>query len=346
MAKKRIALIGAGAIGKMHMDVLERSGAATLSAIADPFAAAKDVADERGVPYFAHFREMLAENKPDGVIIASPNPAHEEAAIACMEAGIPALVEKPIAHTLASARSIVEASARTGVPILVGHHRRHNPILRKARALVDAGTLGVPVSATAMCTWFKPDSYYEMAWRREKGGGPVLINLIHDIDILHYLLGDVVSVQASTSNAVRQFDVEDTAAVLLRFKNGALGTISVSDTAVSPWNWDLCAGEAAHYPRQSQNSHFLTGTQGAITLPGLDIWSYRGTPGWHEELTREHTELHLGNPYDGQLQNLCDVIDGKAEPVCTARDGLRSLRTTLAVHEAASSGSVITLDNQ
>lgn len=341
MAKKNIALIGAGAIGKMHIDVLKRSTIARLSAIVDPFPAAKAVADAQDVPFFTDFREMLATTKPDAVIIASPNSAHAEAAIACMEAGIPALVEKPVADTLEAAREIVAVCERTGVPILVGHHRRHNPILRRARALVDAGTLGVPVSVTAMCTWLKPDSYYEMAWRREKGGGPVLINLIHDIDILHYLFGDVVSVQASTSNAVRKFEVEDTAAVILRFKNGALGTITVSDTAASPWNWDLCAGEAEHYPRQAQNSHFFTGTQGSMTLPALDIWSYRDARGWHERLTQEHTALHLGNPYDGQLQNLCDVIDGKAEPVCSAKDGLRSLQTTLAVHEAAASGTII-----
>lgn len=345
MTKKNIALIGAGAIGKMHIDVLGRSAIARLSAIVDPFPAAKAIADEQGVPFFTDYREMLDKMRPDGVIIASPNAAHAETAIACMEAGIPALVEKPIADTLASARQMVEVSQRTGVPILVGHHRRHNPILRRARELVDAGTLGAPVSATAMCTWLKPDAYYEAAWRREKGGGPVLINLIHDIDILHYLFGDVVSVQASTSNAVRKFEVEDTAVVILRFKNGALGTITVSDTAASPWNWDLCAGEANHYPRQSENSHFFTGTQGSITLPGLDVWKYRDQRGWHDQLTHERTTPHLGNPYDGQLKNLCAVIDGTEQPVCSAMDGLRSLRTTLAVHEAAASGTVIHLDN-
>ncbi len=345
MPKKSIVLIGAGAIGKMHVDVLSRSSVARLGAIVDPLPVAKAVADAQGVPYFTDYRDMFATMKPDGVIIASPNAAHAQTAIVCMEAGVPALVEKPIADTLESAHQMVEVSKRTGVPIMVGHHRRHNPVLRRARELVDAGTLGTPVSVTAMCTWLKPDSYYEAAWRREKGGGPVLINLIHDIDILHFLFGDVVSVQASTSNAVRQFEVEDTAAVILRFKNGALGTITVSDTAASPWNWDLCAGEASHYPRQTENSHFFTGTHGSLTLPGLDLWQYRDQRGWHDRFTQERTTLHLGNPYDEQLKNLCAVIDGTEQPVCSAMDGLRSLRTTLAVHEAAARGVVIYMDN-
>src|SRR5690606_35587038 len=133
-------------------------------------------------------------------------------------------------------------------------------------------------------------------WRRSAGGGPVLINLIHDVDLLRFLVGEIAEVQAVTSSAVRGFEVEDTAAITLRFANGALGALSVSDAAVTPWNWDLAAGEAAHYPRQDVNSHFISGTEGSLTLPRLDIWRYRGAKGWHDPLTHERTAVHAADP--------------------------------------------------
>ncbi|HEX6720032.1 MAG TPA: Gfo/Idh/MocA family oxidoreductase, partial [Burkholderiaceae bacterium] len=187
---------------------------------------------------------------------ATPNGLHTPITLDALARGAAVLVEKPIADTLEQGARICEASRATGLPVLVGHQRRHNPIIRKARALIAAGALGRPVSATVLCTWLKPQDYFDAAWRRQKGGGPILINLIHDIDLMRHLYGEIVSVQALTSNAVRGHEVEDTAVAALRFANGALGTVTVSDTAVAPWNWDLSAGEAERFPRQDIDAHF------------------------------------------------------------------------------------------
>ncbi len=344
-SKKKIALIGAGAIGKTHVEVLQRSTDAALMALVDPSPAARLLAEAVGVPWFANYHQMLESNKPDGVIVATPNATHAEVGVCCMELGIPVLIEKPIADTLAAAQRLVDASNRSGLPLLVGHHRRHNPIMRRARALLDSGCLGKPVTATVMANFLKPDSYFDITWRREAGGGPVLINMIHEIDAMRFLFGEIASVQAMSSNAIRQFSVEDTAAVILRFRNGALGTISVCDTATGPWNWDLCAGESAHYPRQNENSHFLSGTDGSLTLPGLDIWSYREQRGWHDRLTQERSTPHQGNPYEAQMRHFVAMIDGSEAPLCSASDGMRTLAATLAVHQAAASGLTIMLDN-
>ena len=116
---------------------------------------------------------------------------------------------------------------------------------------------------------------------QQPGGGPVLINLIHEIDLVRHLCGEIVSVQALASNAVRGFEVEDTAAVLLRLANGALVTIYAVRRRAAPWNWDLIARESAHYPPQPLrvNSHFICGTEGALTLPQLEYWRYAGARG-------------------------------------------------------------------
>ncbi|WP_038208002.1 Gfo/Idh/MocA family protein [Xenophilus azovorans] len=336
MVRTPIALVGAGVIARTHIDRLAHSDGAVLAAIADPAPGARAVAEAAGVPCFADHREMLARVRPAGVIVATPNALHVPVALDCLARGIPVLVEKPVADTVEDARRLVEAQAASGVPVLVGHHRRHNPIVQRARALVQEGRLGRLVAVHAQATFLKPDAYFDVAWRREPGGGPVLINLIHDIDLLRFLAGEVEDVISATSSAVRGFAVEDTAAAVLRFAGGALGTVLASDAAVSPWCWDFCAGEQPQYPRQAVQSHYLSGTEGSLSLPDLTLWRYAGERSWHAEMTREQTVVHAADPYTRQLAHFLALIEGDAaEPVCSAEDGLRTLAATRAVLAAA-----------
>ena len=347
MSKLPIAVIGAGLIGKTHIDRALKSASVALVAIADPTPAAAELARSIGVPYFADYRKLLSEAKPKSVVVATPNATHAQMTVDCLEHGAAVLVEKPIADTLEDGRRIYEASLATGLPVLVGHQRRHNPIMRKAKAIVRDGALGRPVSATVMCTWLKPHDYFDTTWRRQKGGGPILINLIHDIDLMRHLYGEIESVQALASNKMRGFEVEDSAVVALRFRNGALGTVTVSDTTVAPWNWDLSAGEAERFPRQDVNAHFYSGTEGSLTLPRLEVWRYRKdqgpAQGWHDPLTVERTAVHTGCPYTEQLRHFAALVEGEEEAVCSALDGFRTLEATLAVTQAAATARPVVL---
>jgi predicted dehydrogenase len=336
-----LLVVGAGAIGRTHIDRIGRSPQLALAGIADPTDAGRALADSLGVPWAASHTELLERVKPQGAIVATPNATHVPMAMDCLARGVAALVEKPVADTVAEAQALVDAQARSGVPVLVGHHRRHNPINRRAREIVASGRLGQLVSANVMATFFKPEAYFEAAWRRQPGGGPVLINLIHEIDQLRFLCGEIAQVQAISSNAVRGFAVEDTAAALLRFENGALGTVVLSDTATSPWSWDFCAGEQDQYPRQAVQSHFITGTHGSLSLPDLSLWHYRGERSWHAEITREQTVALKADPYTAQLLHFAAVIRGEEAPLCSALDGLRTLQATLAVLEAATAGAPV-----
>ncbi len=344
MSKTQIALFGAGAIGRTHIDRLTRSSDMALAAIADPTEVGKALAQSLGVPWFADHRSLLDAVKPQGAVVATPNALHISQAIDCLERGVAALVEKPVADTVAEAQALVDAQARAGVPVLVGHHRRHNPINRRARSLIAEGRLGTLVTANVMATFLKPDAYFDATWRTKKGGGPVLINLIHEIDMLRFLVGEIASIQAIGSNAVRGFEVEDTAAAVLRFANGALGTVVLSDATTSPWIWDFCAGEQDQYPRQNVQSHFIAGTHGSLSLPDLALWSYRGERSWHAEITEEKTVVHKADPYTWQLQHFKAVIEGREAPLCSALDGLRTLQATLAVTEAANTGMAVNLE--
>uniref|UniRef100_UPI0031010787 Gfo/Idh/MocA family protein n=1 Tax=Neorhizobium sp. EC2-8 TaxID=3129230 RepID=UPI0031010787 len=171
---QKIVLMGAGLIGREHAMLLRSNPRVELVGIADVSDAAKAVADEFGARYFADLRMMLDMMKPDGAIIALPNAMHVEAALACIERGIPCLVEKPIADTLDAAQQLVESVERSGVPVLVGHQRRHSPDIAKARELVRNGALGRLVAVNAMWMADKPGSYFDAEWRRRPGGGPSL----------------------------------------------------------------------------------------------------------------------------------------------------------------------------
>ena len=343
MTRIPVAVFGVGAIGKTHVAQIVASERLCLAGVADPTDAAQHLAEQHGVPWFASHTELLDTCRPRAAIIATPNALHVDMALDCLARGIPALIEKPVADTVESAQRLTEAQQRSAVPLLVGHHRRHNPINQRARQIIQGGQLGTLVTAHVMATFFKPDSYFDLDWRRQPGGGPVLINLIHEIDMLRFLCGEIASIQAQCSHAVRGFPVEDSAAVIVRFTQGALGTLILSDTVTAPWMWDFCAGEQDQYPRQTVQSHFIGGTHGSLSLPDLQQWSYRGARSWHAELTGEQTRVRKADPYQAQLAHFADVIEGRSEPLCNALDGLRTLQATLAVAQAAQSGQIVTL---
>jgi predicted dehydrogenase len=341
----RLAVVGAGPIGRRHMQAIAAEPSCRAVAVVDPAPVGAAVADEWNLPHHADLEAMLNEAAPDGVIVATPNSLHVPQSLACVERGIPVLVEKPIADTLDAALALADASEAAGVPVLVGHHRRHNPIVRKAREIVQSGALGRLTAVSATWLACKPDDYFDVAWRREPGGGPILINLIHDIDNMRFIAGDIAAVQGMTSNARRSFAVEDTAALLLRFKDGALGTVMLSDAVAAPWSWELTSGERTSYsyPKTGQDCYLFAGTEGSLGVPSLRLWRYEEAPGWQSPLPEERLAVEQADPIRVQAAHFADVIRGRAEPLITARDAARTLEATLAVAEAAAAGGEVVL---
>ena len=347
MSQVRIGVIGAGMIGRKHIEVL-LSGHRdyVLAGVADPSAAAHEEAADLGYDCFASIDEMIKAVEPQGVVVAVPNQLHVEAGLACIERGLPMIIEKPVADTVPEAMKLVEAAEAAGVATMTGHHRRHNPIMRKAAELVRDGAVGRVVAATSIWLAHKPKGYHDLAWRREPGGGPLLLNGIHEIDCLRMLCGDVDTVQAADSNAVRGFAVEDTAAAILHFKSGALGTLLLSDTVSSPWAWETTSGENPVFAKAAQDSILIGGTRGSLAVPSLDLrWHEAGEESWTQALTQKRIPLVPADPYYEQMRNFAAVIRGDEAPVISGREGVITLATTLAITRSAKSGQRVRVDD-
>ncbi len=345
MSRLRIAVAGAGVIGRDHIRCIQQHEECELVALVDPDPEALAKARAAGVPLFTRLHDLLEAMRPDGVVLATPNKLHVSDTLKCIAAGIAVLVEKPISDSLEDAQRLVLAVEEAKVPVLVGHHRRHSAILEQARAIIASGALGKLVAVTASATFFKPDSYYDVAsWRKQKGAGPILVNLIHEIDNLRALIGDIVEVQAFASNATRGFEIEDTAAINLRFANGALGTFMLSDCAASPRSWEQTSGENKDYDYfPDENCYFIAGTKGSLAVPTMKLLTYTGERSWMKPLNRTQLERIDADPLFKQIAHFCKVIRGEETPRCSVRDATRTLEVALAVARAATSGERVSL---
>ena len=347
MNKIRIAIAGAGRIGVAHLAVAQASQTCTLSALVDPFPAAVDVAARAGVPLYTSLEELLEKDRPDGVILATPNHLHVPQALQCIAAGVPVMVEKPIATTVAEGEQLLKLVHETGAKVLIGHHRAHSPIMAKAKEVIDSGKLGKLVAVMGSATFVKPDHYYaEGAWRTQMGGGPILINMIHEVHNLRMLCGDIVAVQAFASNATRGYEVEDTVAINLRFASGVLGTFMLSDTAACPRSWEQTSQENKSYPSYAdEDCYVITGTMGALSVPTMRLKTYPRAQdrSWWKEFEVGVVGMVRDDPLKHQIEHFGAVIRGEAEPLVSAFDGLQNLRVTEAISQAARTGQVVNL---
>ena len=345
MTKTRIAVAGAGTIGVAHMEVARRSPTCTLSAVVDPAPAAAAAAGKAGVPLYESLDALLANDRPDGVILATPNKLHVPQAMRCVEAQLPMLLEKPIAPTVEEAERLVRAADDAGVSILIGHHRAHSPIMAKAKEIVDSGVLGPLVAVMGSAVFFKPDHYFaEAPWRREIGGGPILVNMIHEVHNLRMLCGEIVAVQAFASRAARGFPVEDTVAINLRFAGGALGSFMLSDTAACARSWEQTSRENEAYPTYAdEDCYVVTGTFGSLSIPTMRLKTYDRAEdrSWWKPFRLSVAEMVRDDPLALQLEHFGAVIRGEAPPLVTARDGLANLRVTEAIAHAATTGQTV-----
>jgi predicted dehydrogenase len=291
---------------------------------------------------------MITKEKLQGVIIATPNYLHAPMGIVCATHGLHLFVEKPIAADLADADRLIETANQNKVRIFVGHQRRFNPLVEKAREIVRGGELGRLVGVTIAWALLKPPQYFEgpFAWRKNRGGGPILINLIHEIDNLRYICGEITEVFAMASNKVRSFSVEDTASVTFRFENGAVGTAFVSDCVPSLSAYEARTGENPLIYHDYGNCYQFYGTEASLLFPQMKklFYSDPAKLGWHHPITEQGLMLIQGDdPYVKEFRHFARVIRDEEPPRISGEDGRRTLEVTLAVQRSGETGQPVRL---
>lgn len=338
----RIAVVGFGLVGQRHAEVVRRSPDLALAAVVDPQDESKAAAAGLGAPVFASLDDMFTACTPDGVVLATPTPLHHAQGLTCIAQGCPVLVEKPIAVTAAEALALTEAATAAGVPLLVGHHRRHNGVVKAAKQAITAGTIGDVRAVQATCWFYKPDRYFDVApWRTRKGAGPISVNLVHDVDLLRHFCGDVSTAQAVSVPSARGFENEDLATAILTFRSGAVATISVSDSIVAPWSWELTSRENPVYPATNESCYLIGGSDGSISLPDLRIWRHAAAPDWWTPISATSLTCGAEDPLVAQMAHFARVVRGVEAPLVSGIEGVRSLEVVEAIAASATAGVAV-----
>ena len=340
--KINISIVGTGLMGLQHINAISKSKKANLHSIVDISNNSKSLSNKYKIPLYSNVTELLNSKNLDAVIVATPNQLHEKHTISFLKNKIPVLLEKPISDNINSAKKIISSANKNKTPLLIGYHRRHNSIVSKVKSIISSGKLGKIVSVNVLCWLYKHKAYYKEKWRINKGGGPLGINLVHDIDMICYLLGPINYVQAFTSNRTRKFKVEDTATVSFIFKSGTLCTLNISDTIVAPWSYELTAGENPAYPITNQSAYFIGGTKGSLQFPNLKSWYYKNERSWWEKIFVNKDKMKKDDTtLVNQIDHFAEVVSKKIKPKVNGSDGLISLKIFAAITNSAKTGNKV-----
>ena len=335
--KTGFAILGAGMIADYHRQAVEANADLGAELVAIGYynpASYSEISRKFGVPCLSQ-AELLASPEVDVVCICTPSGQHAEQTIAAAQAGKHVLVEKPMALSLAEADAMIESCRQAGVKLGVTFQRRTELVFRQVRAAVESGDLGELTLGVVTMPYHRPQAYFNQAeWRGTwamDGGGVLMNQGIHLVDLLVWFMGDPTEVRAYAGTLQRDIQVEDTLAAALHFANGALATITATTTATPG------------FPHRLE----LYGTNGAIQVEGESVG--RWTLVEPNRARIEPPELSQapdagagsdprGITATGHIaifRDFMQAIQSDGQPQINGREGRRSLATVLAIYEAA-----------
>jgi UDP-N-acetyl-2-amino-2-deoxyglucuronate dehydrogenase len=334
-----IGLIGAGNISDTHARAAGAIPGVTIAAVHAPtLEHAQRLAARHGAVAYDTLEGLLSHRPLEVVAIGSPSGLHAEQGIEAAKHGLHVLIEKPIDVTTARTDALIAEAARAGVTLGVIFQDRLKPDVQRLKALVTAGRLGAPILATAHVKWYRPPSYYrDSRWRgtRTLDGGGALINQgIHTVDLLLWLFGPVRQVYGRTAAKLHQIEVEDTAVAVLEFENGALGTLEAVTSA---------------YPGYSRRIE-LTGSNGTLILDGDDLTAVD----LHDATDAERPTLTSGATVSAASPVVADAsahrrvfedflraVAERRPPCCDGPGGRQSVALVEAIYTSARTNSPI-----
>ena len=335
MANEKIGwgIIGCGTIGPWHTQAATAAQGAELKVVCDIVEEkAKKLGEEHGVPYVTSMDELLARDDVQAVSVCTPSGMHSEHAIAVAEAGKHILCEKPLDVTLEKIDAMIEAAAANNVKLAGVFQRRTAPSSRRVREAVRTGKLGKLVLGDCYQKYYRSHEYYASGdWRATwelDGGGALMNQGVHGIDLLLWIMGDVVRVSAFCRRLVRNIQVEDTAVAMLEFANGALGVLE-GTTSVTP-------GYGCNVE--------VHGDRGSIKLDGdtITAWEIEGeepeTAAAQDRGTASDPTALASTGHQRHIEDLCGAIREDREPEIPGREARKAVELIKAIYLSSREG--------
>jgi UDP-N-acetyl-2-amino-2-deoxyglucuronate dehydrogenase len=328
-----IGLIGSGNITQTHACAASAIPNVQIAAIygTNPKTVTSLATEHQAKPYH-DFAAFLAHKPMDLVILGTPSGIHAKQGIAAAQRGLHVLTEKPLDINTKNADALIAAADKANVKLAVIFQDRLKPNIRRLKQWLDRGLLGKPLLVDARVKWYRPPDYYSSSkWRGTfalDGGGALINQAIHTVDLLLYLLGDVARVQARTATVLHKIEAEDTAVATLEFTSGAVGTL-LATTAAYPG-----------YPRHIE----ITGTEGTITLEQDRIITadFRNPPADLASISTGDSNQSAScavvtdiSGHQAILEDFLHAIANNTQPICNGREGRRSLALVEKIYAAA-----------
>ena len=335
MAKLNFAIIGCGRISYKHVEALiNNSDEAQLVALCDIIeekaverkAQYEDNIENSNVNVYINYMEMLQKENIDVVTIATESGYHAKHAIDCLNKNVHVLVEKPMALSIEDIDKMIALAGDKNKKICVSHQNRFNPPIQKLRKAVEEGRFGRLINGTARILWTRDNNYYKQAsWRgtRELDGGTLMNQCIHNIDLLQWMMGsEIERIHAETDTFLRDIEMEDFGAILIRFKNGAIGIVE---------------GSACVYPENLEETLSIFGEKGTVVIGGLAVneiktWRFADERDYDKVDESVEVDSVYGKGHTPLYKDFINAINNNKEPLINGEEGKKAVEIVLGAY--------------
>lgn len=346
MDRIKTALIGCGKVGHLHAAALSALPESQFVAVCGrSLEKTKVFAAKYGVNAYGSVEELVESSGAQMVVVATPHPLHAASAVTAARGGLHVLVEKPLASSLADCDAMLDAARQAGVVLGTVCQRRFYEPCRRIRRAIDDGKLGRPILGTVAMLGWRDEAYYRSdPWRgswKGEGGGVLVNQAPHQLDLLLWYLGDIEEVFGYQVNLNHPYiKVEDTAVAVIRFRNGAIGNIVVSNSQ----NPALYGKVAVHGSNGASvgvqtdgGAMFIAGMSSIAEPPVNDLWTVPGETGLLAEWRRQDTEaFNSVNPVEHyhrlQVQDFLRALIEHRQPLITGEEGRRTVELFTAIY--------------
>lgn len=336
-AEYNFGIIGAGNVAALHAEVIREIGHAKLTGVtALPYEAACSFAEKYDAKAFRDINEVAADQDIDIVTLCTPSGLHAQQAVACLNAGKHVIVEKPLAITLEQADSVIEAANRNGKKLGVISQRRFDPVLVAVKSAIQEGLFGKLVLINGHVHYYREPAYYSSSdWRgtwKMDGGGALMNQGIHAVDLIGWLGGPVKSIYSNARTLSHKIEVEDTLVASLEFESGALGTLEATTSAYPGLNVRIeLMGEKGATIIEDSNIIYWNTCSGA-ERPDLSAKS--GTGGGGSTPMSISAAGHLA-----QFEDFVKAVDENRRPAIDGVEGRKAVEIVLAAYQSSRTGA-------